>query len=202
MTYAISNLDDLDTFLYLLEDINFSEKDEMYILGDFITDNKQSINLINFIIENSNIIPIMGIKEEEMLLALTGQDANTINSFETNNHQLYEIYKKNEWYRNYHLDFYKKLPKYVETDDFIFSNIGKKCNVKTSLKKNVTRFPCVKKRDKKHIFAHYEASQFDLLMGIKNFPEVNALCVCKSKQTIVLNLTQDKTIICRKRDRI
>lgn len=69
MIYAISDLHGCpaDTFLGLLEQVNFSEADTLYILGDVIDRGQQGVELLLAILEMPNAQLLMGNHEKLML---------------------------------------------------------------------------------------------------------------------------------------
>ena len=62
MTYAISDLHGrYDLYQAMLEKINFSEKDTLYILGDFVDKGDEGLRIVLDIAKrDNNVIPIMG----------------------------------------------------------------------------------------------------------------------------------------------
>ena len=74
MTYVISNIHgDYDKFKAMLEKINFSDRDVMYILGDIVDYGEKSMELIGDISVRYNVLPILGehdLKAVKLLSAL------------------------------------------------------------------------------------------------------------------------------------
>lgn len=56
-----------DAFIKMLETINFSEKDTLYILGDIIDRGEKSVELFDYIKSHKNIKMILGNHEKMML---------------------------------------------------------------------------------------------------------------------------------------
>ncbi|MCL2294548.1 MAG: metallophosphoesterase [Spirochaetes bacterium] len=74
MVYCCSDLHGyFDEFIKLLKKINFSSNDTMYILGDSIDRGPKPLELLKYIYEHDNIIPLMG-NHEEFLLAYVSDD--------------------------------------------------------------------------------------------------------------------------------
>jgi len=68
MTYVISDLHgEYDLFIKMLEKINFSPEDILYILGDVVDRGKEPIKLLQYIMTQSNMIMLLGNHEEFML---------------------------------------------------------------------------------------------------------------------------------------
>jgi len=64
MTYVISDIHGLyDRFTKMLEKINFSDNDTLYVLGDIIDRGTGGIRLLQYMMRQPNIIPIMGNHE-------------------------------------------------------------------------------------------------------------------------------------------
>ena len=78
MIYACSDIHGCyNRFIKLLNRINFTEKDELYILGDTIDRNPDGIKVLLYIMENQNNIHlIMGNHEDFMYRYLFRQDMN------------------------------------------------------------------------------------------------------------------------------
>ena len=71
-TYVCSDIHGrYDRFIKLVETINFTDKDDMYILGDVIDRNDGGINILKYILDHPNIHLIMGKHECMMLDAVS-----------------------------------------------------------------------------------------------------------------------------------
>jgi serine/threonine protein phosphatase 1 len=69
MNYAISDIHgEYDQFMQLLEKIRFSDNDTLYVIGDTIDRGPQPIKVLQFMMSQPNIIPIVGNHE---LMAIT-----------------------------------------------------------------------------------------------------------------------------------
>ena len=72
MTYCISDIHGCyDEFMALLEKINFTNTDTLYVLGDVIDRGPESIKCLRYIMGASNIHLLMGNHEQMMFDALT-----------------------------------------------------------------------------------------------------------------------------------
>lgn len=68
MTYVISDIHgEYDKFIKMLELIEFSDKDVMFILGDVVDRGRYSIKTLTHIMDSTNIHMILGNHEEFML---------------------------------------------------------------------------------------------------------------------------------------
>ncbi len=69
MDYAISDIHgEYNQFMRLLDKIRFSDSDTLYVIGDTIDRGPQPIKVLQFMMEQPNIIPIVGNHE---LMAIT-----------------------------------------------------------------------------------------------------------------------------------
>ncbi|MBQ3061782.1 MAG: metallophosphoesterase [Lachnospiraceae bacterium] len=63
-TYVISDIHgQIDAFMSMLTQIDFTENDEMYILGDVIDRGPKSIECIKWIMARDNILTLLGNHE-------------------------------------------------------------------------------------------------------------------------------------------
>ena len=78
MTYCTSDIHGCyDEFMELLQKIDFSPADTLYVLGDVIDRGPESIKCLRYIMEVSNIHLLMGNHEKLMLDALTNEKDNS-----------------------------------------------------------------------------------------------------------------------------
>lgn len=126
--YAISDVHgEYDLFLKLLEKINFSNEDTLYVLGDFIDKGKKSLNLLKYIYERENIRAILGNHEQYFL---SYYDSLMWDFKESTNEA--DILKKLQGYfpedteilEWEHVDFLEGLPAFIEEDEFICVHAG------------------------------------------------------------------------------
>lgn len=79
MTYVISDIHgNKDAYLSILEQINFTDSDELYILGDVIDRNPYGIDLLLEIMNKPNIHMLLG-NHEYMMLQSFGMDPHEPN---------------------------------------------------------------------------------------------------------------------------
>ena len=92
MTYVISDLHGrYDLYLEILEKIQFSADDVLYILGDVTDRNEGGIRIYKDILQKVNIYMLMGNHERMLLRALQNPDGVSLNGHESN---------RELWYRN------------------------------------------------------------------------------------------------------
>lgn len=126
MTYFVSDVHgQYELFIKLLEKIGFSDKDEMYILGDMIDKGKSSVRLLKYVMGKPNIHCIMGNHEHSLVYEYHSimEDSPTDfsrvlamlqNHFEPDDEPLtFEV-----------LDWLECLPYYIEGEDFIAVHAG------------------------------------------------------------------------------
>lgn len=64
MTYVMSDIHgEFEQFISLLEKINFSEKDTLYVLGDVVDRGPNPVKVLRYMMTKPNIVPIMGNHE-------------------------------------------------------------------------------------------------------------------------------------------
>ena len=70
MIYVMSDLHgEYDKFIKMLDKIDFSDEDTLYILGDVLDRGKDAIKIIDYIRENNNIHLLMGNHELLFVMA-------------------------------------------------------------------------------------------------------------------------------------
>ena len=75
MTYVLSDLHGrYDLYLAMLEKINFTENDTLYILGDFVDRGDEGLKIVLNTIKRDNVIPIMGNHDYLALTILSSLD--------------------------------------------------------------------------------------------------------------------------------
>jgi len=84
-TYVLSDIHgQYDAFMRMLKKIKFSNKDILYILGDVIDRGPESLKILDYIMDKSNIYMIKGNHEEMM-----------IKYYNTKNIKDYKLWKRN-----------------------------------------------------------------------------------------------------------
>lgn len=64
MTYVMSDIHgEYGKFISMLEVINFTDNDELFILGDIVDRGAEPVEILKYIIDKPNIIPLMGNHE-------------------------------------------------------------------------------------------------------------------------------------------
>lgn len=73
MNYVISDIHgDLKSFLRMLQKIDFSKEDTLYIIGDILDRGPKSFELVDYIMSHENIVMIKGNHELFMQMHLSG----------------------------------------------------------------------------------------------------------------------------------
>ena len=116
--YCVSDIHgDLERFEKLLEKINFSDEDTMYVIGDVVDRGKEPIKLLIKIMETPNITLLEGNHEEMMSLGLDPVHEKRIlhiwqwNGGENTFRQFIRLEKEQ---REKILDYINDLPDYME----------------------------------------------------------------------------------------
>lgn len=123
-TYVISDIHGhYDLFIKLLENIGFSDEDKLYILGDMIDKGNKSIEILNYIINKTNVYAVIGNHEYEFLKYYDhlmqdydGNDIEILDKLKTffgDDRLTWEI-----------VDYLDNLPSFVESDCFIGVHAG------------------------------------------------------------------------------
>lgn len=95
MTYVISDIHGrYDLFLKMLEEINFTNEDTLWVLGDVVDRGSESIETLIHIINTDNIHMILGNHEEFML------DFFKRNQMPTNNYEIQQLSYYETWFSN------------------------------------------------------------------------------------------------------
>ena len=72
MIYAISDLHgEYDKYLAMLRKINFSDSDQLYVLGDVVDRGKKPVEILQDMRRRPNVIPIMGNHDKMAIDVLT-----------------------------------------------------------------------------------------------------------------------------------
>ena len=123
--YAISDIHGCFlTFKEILNKINFSKDDELYLLGDYINKGPRSKEVVDFIMESQNeeykIKTLRGNHEQILLDSINGRNRiealqETLNSFGIDN--IKKLDKK-------YIRWFSELEYFYEIQDFIFVHAG------------------------------------------------------------------------------
>ena len=124
MTYIISDIHGYyDLFLKLLDKINFSKEDELISCGDLIDKGPNSIKLMRYVKEQSNIHCILGNHEYSVLKTYYSMLQNSTVDFDEVLQRLQTYFPdgKLDWEL---IDWLETLPTYIERGDFICVHAG------------------------------------------------------------------------------
>ena len=140
-TYVVSDIHgQYDLFNKLLKEISFNSKDKMYILGDILDKGNKSLELVDFIRKNKNMICILGNHEYEFLKyydrIMKEYNGNSIGVLEKLQSYFDDDYKLT-WDI---VDYIDSLPGYIETKEFIGVHAG------LEVDKDKTILPLTKQR--------------------------------------------------------
>ena len=126
MRYVMSDPHgEMDLFLALLNKINFSEKDVLYICGDIIDKGKRPIELLRFVMSKQNIHTIMGNHEQMFLKYYHSLCENCREDFDAVLNKLREYFPEDGYLLDWTVvDFIESLPYFIEKDDFICVHAG------------------------------------------------------------------------------
>lgn len=132
MTYFVSDIHgEFDLFLELLDKIDFSDEDVLYVLGDMTDKGDLSIKVVDFIRETPNIQAIIGNHEYSFLkryhgLMRTALDGDDIDAVLLELKKYFPVDGERLTWET--VDYIESLPYYVETDDFICVHAGVETN--------------------------------------------------------------------------
>jgi serine/threonine protein phosphatase 1 len=124
MKYAMSDIHGCyDKFIKMLELINFSEQDELYVLGDIFDRGDKPLEILDYIINHKNITLIKGNHEKMFEDYFENNDASLWihNGGQTT---LNAIIKNNFLYEEALYKYIKRLPLYKIVDKFILVHAG------------------------------------------------------------------------------
>ncbi|MBR2025412.1 MAG: metallophosphoesterase [Clostridia bacterium] len=126
MTYFASDLHgEYELFLSLLEKINFSDKDKMYVCGDIIEKGDGSLKLLNLISSMKNIHCILGNHDLNFLKYYHTIMEKSPTDFDIVLKSLREFFFNEDGVLTWDMvDYLEFLPLYIETEDFICVHAG------------------------------------------------------------------------------
>ncbi|MEL6944805.1 MAG: metallophosphoesterase family protein [Bacteroidota bacterium] len=128
--YAISDIHGCSkSFQALLEKINFSPKDELYLLGDYIDRGPDSKGVIDHVLslkEDDYIIHCLKGNHEQMMIdTMSGNDRHADIWLRNGGEETLKSYfQLTKDIPDEHIHFLDSLPFYQETDDYYFVHAG------------------------------------------------------------------------------
>ena len=128
MTYFISDIHgEYDLFCKLLDKIEYSDEDVLYVLGDFLDKGNGSARLARSLCELPNVKAILGNHEHYFLSVYEGllKELPQNGDMETVLQKLQGVFPNDGKYLSWAvLDFIENLPLYIETETFICVHAG------------------------------------------------------------------------------
>ncbi|WP_338793475.1 metallophosphoesterase [Bernardetia sp. MNP-M8] len=127
--FAISDIHGCGkTFIYLVEDIlNLKKDDQLFILGDLIDRGKNSILLINYIIEKQKegyaIFVLIG-NHEQMLLEFYQKNNNELSKKILAHNYLEDLVNKEREIKPKYAEFFNKMLFYIELENCLLVHAG------------------------------------------------------------------------------
>ena len=126
MTYIVSDIHgEYDLFMRLLEKLNFSEGDVLYVCGDIIEKGKHSIKLARYISRMPNARCIAGNHEYAFLKYYWALMEQSPEDFDGVLETLKKYFPDDGGLLDWELvDWFESLPYYIEEEDFICVHAG------------------------------------------------------------------------------
>ncbi|MBQ4268646.1 MAG: serine/threonine protein phosphatase [Clostridia bacterium] len=128
MTYLVSDIHgEYDLFCKLLDKIEYSDEDELYVLGDFLDKGNGSARLARLLCELPNVKAILGNHEHYFLSVYEGllKELPPNGDAEMVLQKLQGFFPNDGKYLSWAvLDFIENLPLYFETETFICVHAG------------------------------------------------------------------------------
>ena len=126
MTYFVSDLHgEYELFCSLLDKINFSGDDTMYICGDILEKGDSSLKLLKLISSKKNIKCVLGNHDENFLKYYRTIMEKSPTDFDIVLSSLREFFFEDKELLTWDMvDFLEFLPLYIETEDFICVHAG------------------------------------------------------------------------------
>lgn len=126
MKYVISDIHgEYELFCSLLNCIDFSEDDSLFICGDIIDKGKQSVRLAKHISKMNNVYCIIGNHELAFLKYYHSILQNSPEDFDEVLKRLQSYFPNDGYLLDWDLvDWFESLPAYIEEDEFICVHAG------------------------------------------------------------------------------
>ena len=126
MIYVCSDIHaEYDLFIKLLDKIDFSDDDVMYIGGDVIDKGKDSVRLMRFIMDCPNIYTILGNHEYDFLKYYWAIMKDSPDDYDKVLENLQKYFDYDGYLLDWDtVDYIEALPAYLEMDDFILVHAG------------------------------------------------------------------------------
>ena len=128
MTYLLSDIHgEYDLFCELLDKIDYSDDDTLYVLGDFLDKGNGSARLARLLCELPNVRAILGNHEHYFLSVYEGllKDLPQGGDMETVLQKMQSLFPNDGKCLSWEvLDFIENLPLYIETESFICVHAG------------------------------------------------------------------------------
>lgn len=130
--YVCSDLHgEYEKFMSLLKLINFSDNDKLYILGDIFYNGNGALEIMDYIMDKENIIPIIGNCDQEFYNEATMSKNNEFIEDEDDEDDFIEptcakLFARGEEYTKKVLDYISNMPYYLLLDKYILVHGGLK----------------------------------------------------------------------------
>lgn len=126
MIYFVSDLHgEYELFCSLLDKINFSDDDTMYICGDILEKGDGSLKLLNLISSKKNFKCVLGNHDENFLKYYRTVMEKSPTDFDIVLKSLREFFFDEDGFLTWDMvDYLEFLPLYIETEDFICVHAG------------------------------------------------------------------------------
>lgn len=168
MKYVISDIHGhFDKFMQMLELIKFSDKDELYILGDIIDRGDKPLEVFDYVIGHKNIHLIRGNHEEMCKDAFASREFN-LWAYNGGGITYEALMEKGERYLNGFLYVISRLPYYMIVDNYLLVHAGvyTKKNVDNELNDVLEYFDNdFSLWDRSAIESHQEINGYEIICG-------------------------------------
>lgn len=166
ITYVMSDIHgNYNKYLEMLEKINFSEEDTLYILGDMIDRSGQSAELLIDVFNRDNVFPLMGNHEMMAIevLELVLQEVITVNIKDLDFRSILLV---QNWMSNggsTTVESFKRLP--VKDRDFLLEKM-----------KTLPLYKDIRVGDNRFILVHAGLGNFEKVKPLSGYTKDELLC--------------------------